>query len=429
MNRRRAYTQLTKTLLGAIGVAACGGKAVVDPPGEASGGSSSSSSATGVGGASTSVGVATSVTATSSTTTGTSTGSSGVGGSTPFTCDITLPPYQSLVYHCLTDKPNNSCAPSDAQSVAEGLRADLEWSDCDNACCIGEYLTDVPCGPDPNVPGVCCYYATLEYYDVCEGRPFAVAQRLRTAEVARCPDWRASLQPTLAGLEEEVREHLADGWLSAALDEHASVAAFARFTMQLLAVGAPPELIRATQKATIDEVTHAELCFGLASAYAGEPLGPGPLDVADALEAVSDPRAIALAVVHEGCVGETVSAMVACAALEHCEDRATLRVLQTIQRDETRHAGLAWQYLTWALRREPTLAFEVADAFRRAAATIEAQLAACPPDAVDLRVHGRLGRRQRLEVARDTMREVIVPCARALLHGDEEPRSEPRPRV
>ena len=37
----------------------------------------------------------------------------------------------------------------------------------------------------------------------------------------------------------------------------ASIAAFARFTMMLLAVGAPPELVVAAQRASIDEVAHA----------------------------------------------------------------------------------------------------------------------------------------------------------------------------
>ena len=96
---------------------------------------------------------------------------------------------------------------------------------------------------------------------------------------------------------------------------------------------------------------------GLISGDRGEPLGPGSLAVDDAMSGVSDERAIALAVVVEGCVGETISAMVAHAALEGCEDRAVARVLKRIHADETRHAGLAWQYLTWALRKEPTLAF------------------------------------------------------------------------
>jgi hypothetical protein len=422
MKRREAYLQLMQTLLGAMGVAACGGKAVIDPPADEGSGASTSSSASGTtsgaGGGSVSVSVASSVTASSSSSSGT----------VPFTCDITTAPYESLLYQCITDAPGNPCPDPSSEVVVESMTALLEWSDCSDFCCTGEYLVDVPCGPDPSA-NACCYYGLVEYYDVCEGRPFSVDAELRTAPVEARSDWRAALQPTLAGLDEGLRRTLAEGWLTAALDEHASIAAFARFSMQLLAVGAPPELIRATQKATMDEVTHAELCFGLASAYAGEPLGPGTLAVDDAMSGVSEERAIAIAVVIEGCVGETISSMVAHAALERCEDPAVARVLKRIHADETRHAGLAWQYLAWALRKEPTLAFEVADAFRRALSRIDDELARSADEAVDLRRHGRLGRRQRLEVARDTLREVIVPCARALLVSEEEPSVDARPRA
>jgi hypothetical protein len=48
--------------------------------------------------------------------------------------------------------------------------------------------------------------------------------------------------------------------------EHASVAAFARFTLDLLALGAPADLVQSAQQALGDEIAHAELCFGLAGA-------------------------------------------------------------------------------------------------------------------------------------------------------------------
>ena len=44
----------------------------------------------------------------------------------------------------------------------------------------------------------------------------------------------------------------------AAQEEHASIAAFARLTLQLMALGAPPELISASIRAQADELSHAQ---------------------------------------------------------------------------------------------------------------------------------------------------------------------------
>ncbi len=80
----------------------------------------------------------------------------------------------------------------------------------------------------------------------------------------------------VSGLALEEREALGAAWLRNALMEHASIAAFARFTLELLAVGAPADLIRDSNAAASDETRHAELCFALASEYLGESEGPGP---------------------------------------------------------------------------------------------------------------------------------------------------------
>jgi hypothetical protein len=73
----------------------------------------------------------------------------------------------------------------------------------------------------------------------------------------------------------------AEHWTKLGQMEHASIAAFARLQLQLLALGAPPDLVQACNQALIDETAHTRLCFGLASAYAGRGIGPGPLDVSN----------------------------------------------------------------------------------------------------------------------------------------------------
>lgn len=90
--------------------------------------------------------------------------------------------------------------------------------------------------------------------------------------------------------------------------EHASVAAFARFTLELLALGAPASLVDAASSAMADEVRHARSCFGLATYYSGAVVGPGPLPVGGALTDVELLHTVELAVL-EGCIGETSAAL------------------------------------------------------------------------------------------------------------------------
>jgi hypothetical protein len=130
--------------------------------------------------------------------------------------------------------------------------------------------------------------------------------------------------------------------------EHASIAAFARFTLHLLALGAPPELVRDAQEAMGDETEHARLAFGLASAFAGRAMGPGPLAIEGALDGF-DLRDFIATLIREGCIGETVAAIEAREALEDVTDPAVRAVLETIARDELRHAALAWRALGWVV--------------------------------------------------------------------------------
>ena len=47
-------------------------------------------------------------------------------------------------------------------------------------------------------------------------------------------------------------------WLRQAEEEHASVASFARHTLQLMSFGAPSELLKESQRASVDEIKHAK---------------------------------------------------------------------------------------------------------------------------------------------------------------------------
>lgn len=180
------------------------------------------------------------------------------------------------------------------------------------------------------------------------GRPFLIMGRERVAETVPRKEW--ALLPSAP----QVTAHgpplaaAAAHWARVGLMEHASIAAFARFTLHLLALGAPPELVRESQEALGDETQHARLAFGLASAFAGEAVGPGPLAIDGALDRF-ELRDFVATLIREGCIGETVAAVEAREALEHATDPAVRAVLEAIACDELRHAALAWRTLGWVV--------------------------------------------------------------------------------
>ena len=191
-------------------------------------------------------------------------------------------------------------------------------------------------------PGACCY----SWFEPCPGgRPLRGEDgRAVVAPVARDAGW--SGLPVDAPRDPE----RARRWARAAQFEHASVASFARFSLELLALGAPAALLARAHRAALDEIAHAELAFGLAASFGGEDLGPGRLPLAPESEAIT-PEAVARATFRDGCVAETL------AALEARRDLATARTereraaLERIADDEEDHAELAFATLAWLVAR------------------------------------------------------------------------------
>jgi hypothetical protein len=397
----------------ALGTAACSGSVVVDDEpgaGGAGGGTTSSGSITSSGQAGTSNASTTAVVT-----------STGTGASW---CDVMVPSGQELVYACMTTPPPGEvCPPAESPLVLADINPALQ-----DLGCGGSEVHGVVCGPEPGGTG-CCYMAQVTILQ-CGGRPFLVNGAQRIADLAARSDWRASLSPDVAGLDADDRVELAGLWARDALDEHASVASFARFVLELLAVGAPSDLVREAQRAMGDEVLHAELCFGLASAYAGAALGPFGLPMHGALAARTTLAEVASAVVKEGCVGETLAAFGAMAARDTATDPAVRAALEEIARDEAAHAALAFRFLGWALAQgDAGVRGAVEGAFAEAlAAPIEVR--GGPPAGTAreerMRAHGRLSAEAQRGARREALRDVVRPCAQALLAcgGDSKDAGE-----
>ena len=250
------------------------------------------------------------------------------------------------------------------------------------------------------------------YYYYYEGRPFTVEGRARFAIPTTGAAWRGQDAETRPG--PTVAGRVARVWTAAGRAEHASVASFARFSLELMALGAPAELLLGAAQAMADEVAHARACFGVAAAAGAEVGDVGPLDVGGALDAAGDPAATLVSLIREGCVGETVSALRAERALGGARVPVVRSALETIVTDEGRHAAYAWRCVRWILEAHPGLRGLAADTFA-AAAPGDTALPAADPAAPALAGWGVLDARARRRAEADAWRAVIGPGVAALL--------------
>jgi hypothetical protein len=283
-----------------------------------------------------------------------------------------------------------------------------------NGCYVPGAVRDGCCNAAVAVEreGARCCYTFCQ--GACCGRPFVVEGAARSAALVPHSPW-VDAAPTLDTLDATTRTALARAWRDDALMEHASVASFARFTLQLLTLGAPPALVADAQRAALDEVDHAQRCFALAARYDGATLGPGRLDVGATLggDTLDD---VLRATIAEGCVGETCAALLAQRRAEGARDDTVRATLTKIASDEAAHAALAWRFVAWALEVGGARAQEVArEAIDRALATPPGVSDAAPGIDDTLRsAHGILSAQTSRMVIGEALREVIAPCARTL---------------
>ena len=136
--------------------------------------------------------------------------------------------------------------------------------------------------------------------------------------------------------------------------EHASVASFARHTLQLLTMVAPPSLLTGSQKAALDEIKHAKMCYGIAEAFLGKTIQPSTLDIEGSVKLHGGEENLQ-SVINEGCIGETISAVRAQLGAHYAKQPMVKDSLETIAADEANHAQLAWNTVQWAITRYPEL--------------------------------------------------------------------------
>lgn len=267
------------------------------------------------------------------------------------------------------------------------------------------------------VPGQCCYsFPHPIMLPHPRGRAARVGGVPHVAEVSSEQGWRTTqTAPDVSHLDAKLRTRLSARWLKDAQLEHASVAAFARTSLELMAFGAPPELLIEAHQAALDEISHARVTFALASAYAGESLGPQAFPEVRGMAPAADWATWARETIEDGCLGETIAAAEAHEAAQCAEDPVVRAALLGIAEDEVRHAELAWKILRFALQAGGA---EVAAVVRtaRAALATKKETALLDTDE-DLDTHGFLGARSSARLRSAVVDAVVLPCLDGLLLG------------
>lgn len=198
----------------------------------------------------------------------------------------------------------------------------------------------------------CCYPVEVIDEDPSSsctpGRPYFDGGLARAIQISLGP-LPLSTEPTPAAVNSGDLAR-AKAWAAAGAAEHASVAAFNRLSLQLMALGAPLELLRDVQRAALEEVQHAEACWDLAARLSGSTLKLGVFPFAGAVEPNVPLRDLAYDAVREGCLAETLGAAVLGHAARICTDEPSRQVLQRLANEEMQHAVLSFRIVAWALQ-------------------------------------------------------------------------------
>jgi len=257
---------------------------------------------------------------------------------------------------------------------------------------------------EPNASWEC------QYRRCAIGRPLTVEGQTQAAKSTSRADWGNSMVLDVDIVDPLIRSIARNHYVEMAAMEHASVASFARFSLQLMAFGAPAELLVEAHRAALDEIEHARVAYRLATLFGSTSVGPDKLPAAVAAIPTGIVEFVE-ALVEGGCVGETLGAAEAREAAQAATSVVLTDALGKIAADEEKHATLAWRTLQWAIRThgEPAM-----DAARRALARAMVTYSKVPNAPVGAETLGVLCGKTLGQSRRRVLASVVEPCARAL---------------
>jgi hypothetical protein len=141
-------------------------------------------------------------------------------------------------------------------------------------------------------------------------------------------------------------------WLYMAQEEYESIAAFSELALDLMAAGAPVELVTRCHEAALEEARHTAICLDVASRLSGrtgEIAIPSQVRVARSRPRWRRALLVRLAVESyvDGWVGEASSARVLAQLARASNDSQMGDSLRLLAREEMRHAALGEDIVRW----------------------------------------------------------------------------------
>ncbi len=247
---------------------------------------------------------------------------------------------------CLERAPELACPPRGALEPSQLFLPNECGDDLEISEILSEGTHKTLSGETGTETDACCYQVEVvdsnPSADCSIGRPYFEAGALRRAPLEFGPSLPTDV---CAGGD----PHRAAAWAAAGADEHASIAAFSRLALQLLAHGAPSDLLRAVHQAALDEVAHAERCWALARRFGGASVAAGVFPFSEPVAVDGTLAALAADAVREGCLGETLGAHLARVAAELAPEAEVKAALGAIAAEESEHAVLSYRIVAWAL--------------------------------------------------------------------------------
>ena len=176
-------------------------------------------------------------------------------------------------------------------------------------------------------------------------------------------------------------EAAAQQWRSIAADEYESIATFSELALDLMAAGAPVDLVRRCHEAALEEERHTRICLDIARSLDGQDV---PIPELPALrQSRRRPRwrtalLVRLAVESflDGCIGEASSAWVLAQLRRTTELEEIRDSLHSLAREEMGHARLGRDIVRWCCA-------EGGPVVERAVARAEARIAEMQPPGLD----------------------------------------------
>jgi len=260
------------------------------------------------------------------------------------------------------------------------------------------------------------------------GRPFSTDKGILVAPVLSAPSVDAHLQMDSGAttgnttganlldllLSAEQRSKASAYWAKVAMMEHASVASFSRFALELMSIGAPVDLLSSAHQAALDEVRHAQISLEIANQFSPTTLRPGALPLTEkaVIAAFGDIEKIATAAALEGYIEETLAAVIAMYQSEHMADGHHKDILRSVALDEASHAAFAWRAVHWMLTSAPPIRLAVSEVFSMRAE----RYALFPTDtsSPSLEHLGLLDEATMAKLQHTAWHEVVAPAATSL---------------